>query len=78
MDLNRDSRCGFGLDNVSVRGVRGFVLRDVHISLHPGEFHALIGNPGSGKTAIARVLTGSLPFSSGVIRLDLQEKILFL
>ncbi len=73
MDLNRDSRCGFGLDNVSVRGVRGFVLRDVHISLHPGEFHALIGNPGSGKTAIARVLTGSLPFSSGVVRLDGRE-----
>lgn len=34
------------------------VLRDVAIDVRPGEIHALIGQNGSGKSTVAKVLTG--------------------
>lgn len=34
------------------------VLRDVHIDVRPGEIHGLIGQNGSGKSTVAKVLTG--------------------
>lgn len=39
----------------------GTVLTDVDLTVPPGQITALIGGPGSGKTMIARALTGQLP-----------------
>ena len=39
----------------------GTVLTDVDLTVSPGQITALIGGPGSGKTMIARALTGQLP-----------------
>src|SRR5215212_5006666 len=45
------------------------VLRDVRISLAPGEVVALIGPNGSGKSTLIKSLLGQLP-ASGEVRWD--------
>jgi zinc transport system ATP-binding protein len=45
------------------------VLEGVDLSIRPGEFVALVGPNGSGKSTLLRVLLGSLPASSGRVRL---------
>ena len=42
-------------------------LRDVYLSVHPGEVVALIGDNGAGKSTLINVLTGVLPLESGEI-----------
>ena len=46
------------------------VLRSVDFSLKPGEKVALVGRAGSGKTTLARLLTGLYPISLGQALLD--------
>ncbi|KQP22551.1 sugar ABC transporter ATP-binding protein [Pseudorhodoferax sp. Leaf267] len=48
------------------------VLRDVQLTLHPGEIHALMGQNGAGKSTLIKVLTGVFPASAGEIRLGGQ------
>jgi energy-coupling factor transporter ATPase len=43
-------------------------LRGVYLTLHPGEFVALVGANGSGKTTLARHLNGLLLPSAGTVR----------
>ena len=42
-------------------------LRDVDLSVYPGEVVALIGDNGAGKSTLINVLTGVLPLESGEI-----------
>jgi simple sugar transport system ATP-binding protein len=42
-------------------------LRDVYLSVYPGEVVALIGDNGAGKSTLINVLTGVLPLESGEI-----------
>src|SRR5438552_8320662 len=44
-------------------------LRNVSVSVHPGECHALIGRNGAGKSTLVGVLTGLLKPDSGWVRL---------
>ena len=48
------------------------VLRDVSLTLAPGEVHGLVGESGAGKTMVARAVLGILPrrarISAGTIR----------
>lgn len=46
------------------------VLRNVSLSLDPGEVLAVIGPSGSGKSTLARVIVGTLEPSRGSVRLD--------
>ena len=46
----------------------GPILREVNWHVGRGEHWAVLGPNGSGKTSLLRVLTGYMPFSSGVIR----------
>ena len=43
-------------------------LDDVHISIRPGEVHALIGENGAGKSTLVKIMTGVYRPSSGTIR----------
>jgi zinc/manganese transport system ATP-binding protein len=60
---------------VSLRGARlafgDRVLWDhLDLSVRPGEFIAVLGPNGSGKTSLLRVLLGQLPLSGGVALVD--------
>ena len=59
---------------IDVRGIRfsyngRAVLEDVNLALAPGEFTALIGPNGGGKTTLLKLLLGLLPPDSGTIRI---------
>ncbi|MBP2436313.1 sugar ABC transporter ATP-binding protein [Microbacterium amylolyticum] len=45
-------------------------LDDVHLTIRPGEVHALMGENGAGKSTIIRALTGVVPLAKGAILVD--------
>ncbi len=47
-----------------------FVLQQVSFSIQPGEFVAIIGPSGGGKSTLLKVLTGLYPLTGGEVRLD--------
>ncbi|MEO3417109.1 type I secretion system permease/ATPase [Roseovarius sp. CAU 1744] len=51
-------------------GAKTPVLRDLSFSIEPGQALGVIGPSGSGKSSLARVLTGFWPLASGQVRLD--------
>jgi len=63
------------LEGVSVRlpGAEAPQLRQVTLTLSPGQTLGVIGPSGSGKTTLARVLAGALSPTTGVVRLDGAE-----
>lgn len=60
------------LDRVSIvpPGARTPVLHDLSFTIAPGQALGVIGPSGSGKSSLARVLTGFWPVAGGDIRLD--------
>lgn len=44
------------------------VLRDVNLSLHPGEIVTIVGPNGSGKSSLVRALIGAMKPAKGVIK----------
>ncbi|TMV62612.1 ATP-binding cassette domain-containing protein, partial [Thioclava sp. BHET1] len=51
-------------------GARQPVLRNVSFSLYPGQVLGVVGESASGKSSVARALTGIWPLVGGEIRLD--------
>jgi putative spermidine/putrescine transport system ATP-binding protein len=47
-------------------------LKDINLSIRPGEFVSLLGPSGCGKTTLLRIISGFLKPSSGQIRIDGQ------
>ncbi|PZG02522.1 sugar ABC transporter ATP-binding protein [Micromonospora deserti] len=45
-------------------------LRGVHLELHPGEAHALVGENGAGKSTLVKILAGAHAPDSGRMTLD--------
>ncbi|MEW8959620.1 MAG: ATP-binding cassette domain-containing protein [Moorella sp. (in: firmicutes)] len=53
-----------------VAGRRLPVLENININVKPGDFLAVVGAGGSGKTTLAMVMAGLLEPTSGVVALD--------
>ncbi|MDP3760607.1 MAG: type I secretion system permease/ATPase [Ramlibacter sp.] len=51
-------------------GSNSALLRGLNFALQPGEVLAVVGPSASGKTTLARLLTGVWPAASGKVRLD--------
>ena len=54
---------------VSVAYRRAPVLRDVDLTVRPGQFVAIVGGNGAGKTTLLRVVLGLASTSAGTVRL---------
>jgi ABC-type glutathione transport system ATPase component len=59
------------VEHLSIAYGRGdqesLAVRDVSVSLHPGEIVALVGESGSGKTSVANAILGLLPSAGHVV-----------
>lgn len=47
------------------RGEKITILRDIDLSLEPGETLCVVGESGCGKTTLGRILAGLLPYTDG-------------
>jgi molybdate/tungstate transport system ATP-binding protein len=57
------------VENLGVR-FTDFALRDISLKVARGEFFALLGPTGAGKTLILESIVGLLPLAAGRIRID--------
>lgn len=55
---------------VAVPGAAKPLLRDLSLTVAPGEVLGVVGASGTGKTSLVRVLLGLWPAAAGVVRLD--------
>ena len=49
------------------------VLRDIDLTIHPGEFITVIGSNGAGKSTLLNTLAGDLPVSQGSIEINQED-----
>lgn len=49
------------------------VLKDINLSVYPGDFMALMGHNGAGKTTLVKHLNGLIPCNAGAIVFDGKE-----
>jgi ABC-type multidrug transport system ATPase subunit len=61
-----------GVGQVAARGRR--ILRDVSLTIRPGELVAIIGASGAGKTTLLEALSGVRPAVQGTVRVDGAER----
>jgi galactofuranose transport system ATP-binding protein len=58
------------LTGATVRFGADAALDAVDFRLFPGEVHSLMGENGAGKSTLIKAITGAMPLSGGVLRLD--------
>jgi len=61
------------LDKINAGYGRAQILRDLSLTVAPGEILCLLGRNGAGKTTTMKAIMGLLPLMSGAVRLDGQE-----
>jgi iron(III) transport system ATP-binding protein len=58
------------ISNVNLSYGTNHILKDVNLSIRPGEFFALLGPSGCGKTTLLRLIAGFNQADTGNVRLD--------
>jgi cell division transport system ATP-binding protein len=53
------------LEQVAVAQDEHWIIQDVNLTVHPGEFVYLIGQTGSGKSSLLKALYGEIPLAAG-------------
>lgn len=61
------------MSNIEKSFGKNQVLRDVSLTLYPGEIHALMGENGAGKSTLMNILTGLHAKDAGTILIDGKE-----
>jgi len=56
------------LKNATVEFDKGFVCQDINWSIHPEHHWLICGNNGSGKSALAAILTGTGEVQNGIVK----------
>ena len=51
-------------------GIKGYVLKDFHLHIQPGERVALVGQTGVGKTTVVNLLSRYYEIQEGCIKID--------
>lgn len=51
-----------------------YILKDINLQLHRGEFASIIGPNGAGKSTLLKIILGLIRCSSGSIRIDSQPQ----
>jgi molybdate/tungstate transport system ATP-binding protein len=60
------------LENIHI-DVPGFSVRDINLSVNEGEFFALLGPTGAGKTLLLEAISGLVPINNGRITIGKRE-----
>ncbi|MCW5964339.1 MAG: ABC transporter ATP-binding protein [Bryobacterales bacterium] len=68
--LHRELKGGIGLEAVSFQHDTGYALRDVSLTVKPGETVAIIGPTGAGKSTLAKLIPRLIEPTSGTVRID--------
>ena len=58
------------IDNISSFINKKYLVKDVTLNLHANEVAVIIGENGSGKTSLCKLIAGALPLSNGSIFLE--------
>ena len=61
------------LDRINAGYGRAQILRNLSLTVAPGEILCLLGRNGAGKTTTMKAIMGLLPLMSGAVRLDGRE-----
>jgi len=55
------------MPGIELRGVSNFILHDIELKIHDGEFLVVLGPNGAGKTTLLNVIAGLIPYEGSVL-----------
>ncbi|GAA5190396.1 sugar ABC transporter ATP-binding protein [Arthrobacter gyeryongensis] len=71
--VNRSAAPEITLAGIGKRYGASTVLRDITLSVAPGEIHGIMGENGAGKSTLLKILGGAIAADFGVVKLDDRE-----